>query len=65
MKFHLQIEGGKGHSIRKAPDNGTRASEIVVAPSVGVSQPFDIAVDFVGRLLFWSCSLMNSINVTR
>lgn len=59
----LQIEGGKGHTIRKALDNGSRASEVVV--SSGGSQPFDMAIDFVGRLLFWTCSHANSINVTR
>ncbi|EDW38815.1 GL13751 [Drosophila persimilis] len=27
-------------------------------------QPFDIAIDIIGRLLFWTCSYSNSINVT-
>lgn len=61
----MQIEGGKGHSIRRSLDNGTRASETVVSAGMGGSQPFDIAVDFVGRLLYWTCSHANSINVTR
>lgn len=28
-------------------------------------KPFDLAVDTVGRLLFWTCALQNVINVTR
>lgn len=28
-------------------------------------KPFDVAVDTVGRLLFWTCALQNVINVTR
>ncbi|ERL91934.1 hypothetical protein D910_09257, partial [Dendroctonus ponderosae] len=28
-------------------------------------KPFDIAVDSIGRLLFWTCALQNVINVTR
>lgn len=27
--------------------------------------PIDLAIDLVGRLLFWTCSLRNTINVTR
>lgn len=55
-----QIEG-KGHSIRRSYENGTKAS-IFVPPG---SQPFDLAIDIIGRLLFWTCSHANTINVTR
>lgn len=37
---------------------------IVVPPNQG-HHPFDIAVDSLGRLLFWSCASQDVINVTR
>lgn len=52
---------GRSHSIKRALVNGTRASVLVGSGS----QPFDIAIDVIGRLLFWTCSHSNSINVTR
>ncbi|XP_037825188.1 low-density lipoprotein receptor-related protein 6 [Lucilia sericata] len=51
---------GRSHSIKRALVNGTRASVLVGSGS----QPFDIAIDVIGRLLFWTCSHSNSINVT-
>ena len=56
----FQVEG-RSHSIKRALVNGTRATVLVGSGS----QPFDIAIDVIGRLLFWTCSHSNSINVTR
>lgn len=56
--FH-QIEG-RSHSIKRSLANGTKTSVLV-----NIGQPFDIAIDIIGRLLFWTCSYSNSINVTR
>lgn len=38
---------------------------VVVQGSQNIIQPFDLALDAIGRLLFWSCSVNNVINVTR
>ncbi|XP_033233133.1 low-density lipoprotein receptor-related protein 5-like [Drosophila pseudoobscura] len=45
--------------IKRSLTNGTKVS--LLANS---GQPFDIAIDIIGRLLFWTCSYSNSINVT-
>lgn len=37
----------------------------VVVPGNQGHHPFDIAVDALGRLLFWSCFAQDVINVTR
>lgn len=37
---------------------------VVVAASADLS-PFDLAIDVVGRLLFWTCSVQDVINVIR
>ncbi|XP_033244554.1 low-density lipoprotein receptor-related protein 5-like [Drosophila miranda] len=50
---------GRSHSIKRSLANGTKVS--LLANS---GQPFDIAIDIIGRLLFWTCSYSNSINVT-
>lgn len=55
-----QIEG-KSQSIRRSFDNGTKAAQFI-GPG---SQPFDITIDIIGRLLFYTCPLSNTINVTR
>lgn len=55
-----QIEG-KSHSIRRSFDNGTKTT-VFIGPR---SQPYDIAIDIIGRLLFWTCANANTINVTR
>lgn len=55
----MQIEG-RSHSIKRSLANGTKTSVLV-----NIGQPFDIAIDIIGRLLFWTCSYSNSINVTR
>lgn len=41
-------------------DNATK-----VGPFINPgSQPFDLAIDIIGRLLFWTCSHANAINIT-
>ncbi|XP_058464924.1 low-density lipoprotein receptor-related protein 6 [Malaya genurostris] len=51
---------GRGPIIRRAFDNGTTA-KVFIDPA---SSPFDMVIDPVGRLLFWSCSHTNTINIT-
>lgn len=53
----LQIDG---KTIRSS-ENGSKPSVI----NVGGSQPFDLAYDVIGKLLFWTCAHKNSINITR
>uniref|UniRef100_A0A336M1L1 CSON010315 protein n=1 Tax=Culicoides sonorensis TaxID=179676 RepID=A0A336M1L1_CULSO len=57
---HLYWIDGRSSTIKQAKINGSKP-EIFVP---GGSQPFDLAIDIVGRLLFWSCSRANSINIT-
>ncbi|XP_055856668.1 low-density lipoprotein receptor-related protein 6 [Episyrphus balteatus] len=57
---HLYWVEGRSHSIKWSPVNGTRVTTLVGSGS----QPFDIAIDVIGRLLFWTCSHTNTINVT-
>ncbi|XP_060530301.1 low-density lipoprotein receptor-related protein 6 isoform X2 [Cylas formicarius] len=49
---------GKYHTI-KSSNAG------VFVPGSPDIKPFDIAVDMVGRVLFWTCAIQNVINVTR
>lgn len=49
-----------GKTIRSS-ENGSKTSVII---NVG-SQPFDLAYDVIGKLLFWTCAHTNSINITR
>ncbi|XP_021709286.1 low-density lipoprotein receptor-related protein 6 [Aedes aegypti] len=51
---------GRGPIIRRAFDNGTSA-KVFIDPA---SSPFDMVIDPIGRLLFWSCSHTNTINIT-
>lgn len=54
---------GKSQSIRRASSNGTVGS-VLVASSADI-QPFDLAIEPFSGLMFWTCSVNNSINVTR
>ncbi|XP_044749919.1 low-density lipoprotein receptor-related protein 6 [Coccinella septempunctata] len=54
---------GKSHALRRAEVTGTLSS-IVVSGSEDV-HPFDLALDPIGRILFWTCSARDLINVTR
>lgn len=60
--YWIRMGDGRSSSIRKALENRTHA--VVVLPG-GSGHPFDLALDPLGRLLFWSCSLNDAINVTR
>lgn len=55
--FPLQIDG----KTIKSSENGSKTSIII---NTG-SQPFDLAYDVIGKLLFWTCAHSNSINITR
>lgn len=59
ITHHIYWIEGRSHSIKRSLANGTKASVLVNS-----GQPFDIAIDIIGRLLFWTCSYSNSINVT-
>ncbi|XP_044734866.1 low-density lipoprotein receptor-related protein 6 [Chrysoperla carnea] len=59
-QFFYWIEG-KFKTIRRTLDDGTHASTVV---RDGL-QPFDLALDPIGRLLFWSDEKDDLINVTR
>lgn len=54
---------GKTHSIKRVSETGLHMS--VIIPGNQDHHPFDIAVDALGRLLFWSCASQDVINVTR
>ncbi|XP_076273199.1 low-density lipoprotein receptor-related protein 6 [Rhynchophorus ferrugineus] len=54
---------GKVHAI-KSSNIGSQLVNLVV-PSSNDIRPFDIAIDAIGRLLFWTCAVQNIINVTR
>ncbi|XP_011500691.1 PREDICTED: low-density lipoprotein receptor-related protein 6 isoform X2 [Ceratosolen solmsi marchali] len=60
--YWIRTGDGRSSSIRKALENRTHA--VVVLPG-GTGHPFDLALDPLGRLLFWSCSMNDAINVTR
>ncbi|XP_066593822.1 low-density lipoprotein receptor-related protein 6 isoform X2 [Prorops nasuta] len=59
---HIYWIDGRNLSIKKALENKTHADVVIPA---GHGHPFDLALDPLGRLLFWSCSTNNVINVTR
>jgi low density lipoprotein receptor-related protein 5/6 len=54
---------GKTQSIKRASSNGTVGS-VLVAGSETI-HPFDLAFEPFSGLLFWTCSVNNSVNVTR
>ncbi|XP_060653408.1 LOW QUALITY PROTEIN: low-density lipoprotein receptor-related protein 6 [Drosophila nasuta] len=59
ITHHIYWIEGRSHSIKRSLANGTKVNVLVNS-----GQPFDIAIDIIGRLLFWTCSYSNSINVT-
>ncbi|EDW27485.1 GL20307 [Drosophila persimilis] len=59
ISHYIYLIEGRSHSIKRSLANGTKVS--LLANS---GQPFDIAIDIIGQLLFWTCSYSNSINVT-
>lgn len=61
---HVYWIDGRTHAIRRALENRTHhASQVVVASGSG--HPFDLALDPLSRLLFWTCTANDAINVTR
>lgn len=60
MDFFLQIDGDN-QTIWRSFDNDTMPRQFLVTDS----QPVDITIDIIGRLLFYTCSSTNTINVTR
>ncbi|XP_042878926.1 low-density lipoprotein receptor-related protein 6-like [Penaeus japonicus] len=55
---------GRGDTLRKAHHNGTQ-SQVFVGNPMEKIYPYDIAVEPFTRVLLWSCSRSNIINVTR
>ncbi|XP_015518016.1 low-density lipoprotein receptor-related protein 6 isoform X1 [Neodiprion lecontei] len=49
-------------SIKKTLENKLHVAVVIPGSS---GHPFDLALDPLGRLLFWSCSINDAINVTR
>ncbi|KAL6424282.1 hypothetical protein ACFW04_009838 [Cataglyphis niger] len=64
---HVYWIDGRTMSIRRALENRTQQqhSSKVVVFTGGAGHPFDLALDPLGRLLFWTCSENDAINVTR
>nr|XP_023018542.1 low-density lipoprotein receptor-related protein 6 [Leptinotarsa decemlineata] len=68
--FIYWIEG-KFHSIRKSEateqtsESSRQKFDNIIVPSHKDYLPYDLAVDTIGRLLFWTCSLNDVINITR
>lgn len=63
---HIYWIDGKSQAIKRSYENG---SHTVVLVNGNLSEKsyhfYDMAIDPYNRLLFWSCSLTDSINVTR
>ncbi|XP_076640079.1 low-density lipoprotein receptor-related protein 6 isoform X1 [Colletes latitarsis] len=59
---HIYWIDGRTSSIRKTLENKTHSS-VMVSGSFG--HPVDLALDPLGRLLFWSCAINDAINVTK
>lgn len=59
---HIYWIDGRSFAIRKALENKTHASVVVAG---GSGHTFDLALDPIGRLLFWSCATHDAINITR
>lgn len=52
--------------IKRSRDNGSASSVVTGGRTGGPAQhPFDLALDPISRLLFWTCADTNAINVTR
>jgi len=65
LLFAFQIDS-RQNVIRRSRDNGSTASIVAGGRAGGPPQhPFDLALDPISRLLFWTCADTNAINVTR
>ncbi|XP_063231013.1 low-density lipoprotein receptor-related protein 6 isoform X2 [Bacillus rossius redtenbacheri] len=49
-------------AVRRALDDGTRAGVFIPG---GSHHPYDLAIDPYAQLLYWTCALADTINVTR
>ncbi|XP_011154181.1 low-density lipoprotein receptor-related protein 6 isoform X2 [Harpegnathos saltator] len=61
---HVYWVDGRNFLIRRTLENKTQHSSSVLV-SAGSGHPFDLALDPLSRLLFWSCIVNDVINVTR
>lgn len=61
---HVYWIDGRNFVIRRTLENKTQHSSTVIV-TAGSGHPFDLALDPLGRLLFWSCIANDVINVTR
>ena len=52
-------------SIKRAFTNGTLLDRFLEGTKETTFQPHDLAVDPVSRVLFWTCTETNSLNMTR
>lgn len=64
---HVYWVDVRAMTIRRALENRTQQqhSSTVVVSIGGNGHPFDLALDPLGRLLFWTCSTDDTLNVTR
>ncbi|XP_050299730.1 low-density lipoprotein receptor-related protein 6 [Anthonomus grandis grandis] len=62
---HLYWIDGKIQAIKSAKMLEPSPTATIFVSSGQDIKPYDIAVDSVGRLLFWTCAHQNVINVTR
>lgn len=61
---HVYWVDGRTLTIRRALENRTHHTSTVVV-AAGSGHPYDLALDSLSRLLFWTCSSNDVINVTR
>lgn len=54
--------GGRTHSIRYLGEGGRGAPGVLVEH---LDNPVDMALDAIGRTMYWTCAKTNTINVTK
>lgn len=64
---HIYWIDGRTMTIRRTPENRTQQqhNSMVVVSFSSTGHPFDLALDPLGRLLFWTCVINDVVNVTR
>lgn len=62
---HVYWIDGKLPAIKRSVENGPQGSVVVSYAQNQYSYLFDIALEPFTKLLFWTCSVTNTINVTR
>lgn len=60
--YWIRAGEGRTSTIKKSLENKTHS---IIMVAGGSGYPFDLALDPVGRLLFWTCSMNDVVNVTR